>query len=243
MTELFQYRFSGTGDLGGHSFGNLFIVALASVTGNFERALKESSRVLAVRGQIVPSTLEDVTLMAELDDASTIEGESNIPHGPAPIRRVYLRPEDPAAYPEAVDAIAHADMIILGPGSLYTSIMPNLLVTGIADAIRHAHALRVYVCNVATQPGETDGYALSHHIQALQSHVGKGLFDFVLANSRYLHYKPEWNQVAVKIDHQAQEAGVTIIPADVVEETFPTRHNSQQLAQALFDLYSSKARR
>jgi len=242
MTELFQYRFDEGGDLSGHSFGNLFIVAMSRITGSFEQALKESSRVLAVRGQIVPSTLEDVTLLAELEDESTIEGESKIPHGPAPIRRVFLRPDNPPAYPEAVEAIANADMIVIGPGSLYTSIMPNLLVPGITQAIKASRALKVYVCNVATQPGETDGYALSHHIKALQDHVGLELFDFVLANNRYLFYKPEWHQVAVKIDDRARSLGVTIVPADVVEDTFPTRHNSLKLAQALMDLYARRGR-
>lgn len=242
MSDLFQYRFDEGGDLSGHSFGNLFIVAMSRVTGNFERALKESSRVLAVRGQIVPSTVEDVTLCAELDDRSTVEGESKIPHGPAPIRRVYLRPADPPAYPEAVDAILKADMIVIGPGSLYTSIIPNLLVDGISQAIKNARALKVYVCNVATQPGETDGYALSDHVKALHEHVGHGVFNCVLANNRYLHYKPEWNQVAVKIDDLQKAPGVTIEPADVVEESFPTRHNSMRLAQALIDLYQRRGR-
>jgi uncharacterized cofD-like protein len=242
MEELFQYRFSDAGDLSGHSFGNLFIVAMSRVTGNFERALKESSKVLAVRGQIVPSTIEDVTLCAELDDKSTVEGESNIPHGPSPIRRVYLRPADPPAYPEAVEAILHADMIVIGPGSLYTSIIPNLLVDGISQAIKNSRALKVYVCNVATQPGETDGYALSDHVRALHDHVSHGVFNCVLANSRYLDYKPEWNQVAVKIDDLKKAPGVTVVPADVVEETFPTRHNSAKLAQALIDLYTRRGR-
>jgi uncharacterized cofD-like protein len=241
MTELFSYRFGEAGDLSGHSFGNLFIVAMTRITGNFERALKESSRVLAVRGKIVPSTVEDVTLCAELDDDSTIEGESSIPHGPAPVRRVYLRPADAPAYPEAVEAILQADLIIIGPGSLYTSIMPNLLVDGIARAIRSSHAMKVYVCNVATQPGETDGYALSNHIDALHEHIGRNIFDYVLANERYLVYKPEWNQVAVKIDEETRNLGVTIVPADVVEETLPTRHNSVKLAQALIDLYARRS--
>ena len=242
MGELFQYRFSEAGELSGHSFGNLFIVAMTRVTGNFERALKESSRVLAVRGQIVPSTVEDVTLCAELDDKSTVEGESNIPHGPSPIRRVYLRPSDPPAFPEAVDAILHADVIVIGPGSLYTSIIPNLLVDGISQAIKNARALKVYVCNVATQPGETDGYSVSDHVKALHDHVGNGVFNCVLANNRYLSYKPEWHQVAVKIDELKQAPGVLVVPADVVEETFPTRHNSAKLAQALLDLYVRKGR-
>ena len=242
MTELFQYRFGDAGDLDGHSFGNLFIVAMSRITGSFESALKESSRVLAVRGAIVPSTLEDVTLCAELDDDSTIQGESQIPHGTAPVRRVYLIPGDAAAFPEAVEAIATADMIIIGPGSLYTSIMPNLLVDGIAKAIKAARAMKVYICNVATQPGETDGYALSNHIKALHEHVGRNIFDYVLANNRYLYYKPEWNQVAVKIDEETRNLGVTVVPADVVEETLPTRHNSVRLAQALIDLYARRRR-
>jgi uncharacterized cofD-like protein len=242
MTELFQYRFGEGGELSGHSFGNLFIVAMSRITGNFERALKESSRVLAVRGQIVPSTLEDVTLCAELDDASTVEGESKIPHGQAPISRVYLRPGDAQAYPEAMQAIAQADMIVIGPGSLYTSIMPNLLVDGIAHSIKASRALKVYVCNVATQPGETDGYDVSQHIKALHDHVGRGVFDVVLANNRYLYYNPEWNQVAVRIDEAAKALGVTTVPADVVEETFPTRHNSLKLAQALLGLYSHRSK-
>jgi uncharacterized cofD-like protein len=242
MSDLFQYRFDQAGDLNGHSFGNLFIVAMSRVTGNFERALKESSRVLAVRGQIVPSTVEDVTLLAELDDSSTVEGESNIPHGPAPIRRVFLRPSDPPAYPEAVEAIVHADMIVIGPGSLYTSIIPNLLVDGISQAIKNSRALKVYVCNVATQPGETDGYSLSDHVRALHNHVGHGVFNCVLANNRYMDYKPEWNQVAVTIDELQKAPGVAIEAADVVEETFPTRHNSVKLAQTLIDLYTRKRR-
>ncbi len=241
MTELFQYRFGEGSGLDGHSFGNLFIVAMSRITGNFERALKESSRVLAVRGQILPSTLEDVTLCAELDDASTVEGESQIPHGAAPISRVYLRPGDPSAYPEALEAIAQADMIVIGPGSLYTSIMPNLLVDGIAQTIRESKALKVYVCNVATQPGETDGYAVTDHVKALHKHVGAGFFDYVLANNRFLYYKPEWNQVAVQLD-DGQALGVEVIQRDVVEETFPTRHNTQKLAQALMELYASVGR-
>lgn len=240
VTSLFQYRFDEGGELSGHSFGNLFIVAMSRVSGSFEQALKESSRVLNVRGQIVPSTLEDVVLWAELDDSSTVEGESQIPHGPAPIDRVHLRPDAPPAYPEAVQAIAQADLIVIGPGSLYTSIMPNLLVPEITRAIKAAPAIKVYVCNVATQPGETDGYTLSDHLKALHDHVGNGIVDYVLANDRYLYYKPEWNQVAVRIDDEARSQGVGVIARDVVEESFPTRHSSAKLARALMDLYFDK---
>jgi uncharacterized cofD-like protein len=234
MTDLFQYRFDqGTG-LDGHSFGNLFIVAMSGITGNFERALRESSRVLAVRGQILPSTLENVTLCAELDDASFVEGESQIPHGPAPIKRVYIRPGDAAAYPEAVKAIADADLIVLGPGSLYTSIMPNLLVGGIAAAIREARAPKVYVCNVASQPGETDGYALSEHVAALHRHVGQGLFQYVLANDHLVPLPPEWHVNAVDVDAAALGmSGLRVVTADVIDERRPTRHDPDKLAAAI----------
>jgi uncharacterized cofD-like protein len=234
MTELFQYRFDqGTG-LDGHSFGNLFIAAMSGITGNFERALRESSRVLAVRGQILPSTVENVTLCAELDDASFVEGESKLPHGTAPIRRAYLRPSDAAAFPEALKAIAEADLIILGPGSLYTSIMPNLLVEGIASAIRRAKGAKVYVCNVATQPGETDGYNLSKHVEALESHVGKGLFGYVLANDHLLELPEAWHVSAIDVDGASLRlAGLRVITADVIDEARPTRHDPSKLAAAI----------
>lgn len=234
MTELFQYRFDqGTG-LDGHSFGNLFIVAMSGITGNFERALRESSRVLAVRGQILPSTVENVTLCAELDDASFVEGESKLPHGPAPIKRAYLRPSDAAAFPEALKAIAEADLIILGPGSLYTSIMPNLLVEGIASAIRQAKGTKVYVCNVASQPGETDGYNLSKHVESLESHVGKGLFSYVLANDHLVALPEEWHVNAIDIDGASlNRPGLRVITADVIDEERPTRHDPSKLAAAI----------
>lgn len=234
MTELFQYRFDqGTG-LDGHSFGNLFIVAMSGITGNFERALRESSRVLAVRGQILPSTVENVTLCAELDDASFVEGESKLPHGTAPIKRAYLRPSDAAAFPEALKAIAEADLIILGPGSLYTSIMPNLLVEGIASAIRQAKGTKVYVCNVASQPGETDGYNLSKHVESLESHVGKGLFNYVLANDHLVALPEEWHVNAIDVDGDSLNlAGLRVITADVIDQERPTRHDPSKLAAAI----------
>jgi uncharacterized cofD-like protein len=238
MTELFQYRFDqGTG-LDGHSFGNLFIAAMSGITGNFERALRESSRVLAVRGQILPSTVENVTLCAELDDASFVEGESKLPHGTAPIKRAYLRPSDAAAFPEALKAIAEADLIILGPGSLYTSIMPNLLVEGIASAIRRAKGAKLYVCNVATQPGETDGYNLSKHVESLESHVGKGLFSYVLANDHLLALPEAWHVNAIDIDSASLSlAGLRVITADVIDESRPTRHDPSKLAAAIMSSF------
>src|SRR2546422_8162278 len=187
VTKLFQYRFSDGSGLAGHSFGNLFIVAMSAVTGNFEDAIRQTSRVLAVRGQIIPSTMEDVTLCAHNDDERTIHAESSI--GPAVsngskarISEVYLAPENPPAHPEAVRAILEADLIVLGPGSLYTSVLPNLLVQGIRRSLIAAPARKVYVCNVATQPGETDSFGVADHVAAIEDHVGKGVINYVLAN-------------------------------------------------------------
>jgi uncharacterized cofD-like protein len=213
-------------------------VAMSGITGNFERALRESSRVLAVRGQILPSTVENVTLCAELDDASFVEGESKLPHGPAPIRRAYLRPSDAAAFPEALKAIAEADLIILGPGSLYTSIMPNLLVTGIAAAIRQAKCNKIYVCNVASQPGETGGYNLSKHVESLESHVGKGLFSYVVANDHLVALPEQWQVHAIDIDAASlNRAGLRVIAADVIDTERPTRHDPTKLAAAIMDAF------
>src|SRR5216683_2254108 len=182
MSRLFQYRFV-EGELGGHSFGNLFVLAMSGITGNFEHALRETSRVLAVKGTILPSTLQDVEICARFTDGSVVCGESAIPKASKPIERVSLRPEHPAAQPEAVSAILEADLIVLGPGSLYTSVVPNLLVEGIAKALIQTDALKVYVCNVATQPGETDGYNVQAHVDALVRHLPGEVnpLDFVIA--------------------------------------------------------------
>src|SRR3982074_1412881 len=171
MSRLFQYRFSEGSPLGGHSFGNLFVLAMTGVTGSFEHAVRETSRVLAVQGVILPSTLQDVQICAVFEDGSELCGESSIPEVGKPIRRLYLKPEHPAAQPEAVRAILEADLIVLGPGSLYTSVLPNLLVEGIAKALLQSDALKVYVCNLATQPGETDGYDVDAHVAAMVRHL------------------------------------------------------------------------
>ncbi len=187
-TRLFQYRFSSGTGLKGHVFGNLYLAAMAGVTGSFEQGLLASSRVLAVRGRVLPSTLDLVQLLADVqgDDGrlERIRGESLIPEMSAgrAIHHVYLEPDDPRAYPEAVRAILAADMIVAGPGSLYTSVMPNLLVPEIAQAVQASQGLKVYICNIATQPGETIGYNVSDHICAIERHTGQGMFQYVLAN-------------------------------------------------------------
>ncbi len=239
-TQLFQYRFpraTGEAGLDGHNFGNLFITAMAEVTGSFERAILESSRVLAVQGRVIPSTLQSVTLLGDLREGAAnvnrVAGESRITQAPGIIERVYLEPDDAPAYPEAVRAILEAELIVLGPGSLYTSLLPNLLVREITQAVAASRALRVYVCNVATQRGETDGYTVGDHVAALERHVGPGLFPIVLANDNFDHAGslPEGVEL-VRLDG-SPGATYTLYTADLVDPARPWRHDSEKLAKAL----------
>lgn len=249
MTQLFQYRF-GEGGLEGHSFGNLFITALSSVTGSFEQALIESSRVLAIRGKVLPSTLADVTLMADLretltDSTRRVAGESAIPEGLGTIERVFLQPDDAPAYPGAIQAILSADLIVLGPGSLFTSILPNLLVPGIAEAIRSSSALKVYVCNVATQRGETEGFTVEDHVRAIERHVGRGLFDIVLANDRFPPLAPGSNFTYVRpegVHHNGSSPTIRIHSAPLVDEHRSWRHDADRLAQAIMHVLALSGR-
>ena len=243
-TQLFQYRFGqGTG-LDGHSFGNLFIAAMSEITGDFPRAVAESCSVLAVRGRIIPSTLRDVTLCAELVPATEIteerayqvEGESRIPESGLPIDRVFLRPESAQAYPEAIRALLQADLIVVGPGSLYTSVMPNLLVRGIVDAIRVSPAFKVYVCNIATQPGETDGYSVSDHVRALRNHAGPKLCDIVLANDNLSGKLPPSSDSELVRADELPPGEAQLITADLAEAENNWRHDSRKLAQRLMQV-------
>jgi uncharacterized cofD-like protein len=243
LTQLFQYRFMDGGDLEGHSFGNLFIAALAGVTGSFDRGVLEAGRVLRIRGQVLPATLSDVALVADKTaspDAHEVrvQGESRIPTFPGRISRVHLEPGEPPAYPEAIRAVLGADMIVIGPGSLYTSILPNLLVPDLAGAIRASRAFKVYVCNVAAQPGETEGYDPGQHLAALESHVGGGLVDGILVNTCILPNLPE----RVSPVPLAQESSLTVpsFPADVVDPERPWRHDSEKLAHVLLRLLEER---
>ncbi|HID88220.1 MAG TPA: YvcK family protein [Anaerolineae bacterium] len=240
LARLFQYRFPATSPdagLNGHSFGNLFITAMAEVTGSFERAVLESSRVLAVQGQVLPSTLHSVTLMGDLRSepvgVSRVKGESQITEAQGVIERVYLEPDDAPAYPEAVRAILEADLIVLGPGSLYTSLLPNLLVREIAQAVSASRAVRVYVCNVATQPGETDGYVVEDHVAALERHVGPGLFPIVLVNDNFRYGKDL--PAGVEPVRWAGRLGAPYVlrTADLVDPVRPWRHEGEKLAEVL----------
>ena len=242
MTELFQYRFQkGTG-LEGHSFGNLFLVAMHNITGNFEKALRESSRVLAVRGQILPSTLEDISLCAEYDDGTISQGESKLPEVRKPIRRLYLNPAKPPAYPEAIKAILEADMIVIGPGSLYTSILPNLLVEDICTAVRAANAVKVYVCNVATQRGETDGFLVADHIAAMERHVGKDVFQYVLVNNNdRITGDIGANSAPVRLNGAMKNVDYRIHEDDVIDVEHPHFHDPKKLSASVMRLYFDRA--
>jgi uncharacterized cofD-like protein len=233
VTQLFNHRFH-EGSLDGHSFGNLFIMAMAEVTGNFEHALRESGRVLAVRGAIIPSTLQDVTLVASVN-GHMVEGESKIPKQNAPITRVFLKPDQAELNPEAALAIMNAELIVVGPGSLYTSILPNLLVPGMVKTIKESQALKVFVCNVASQHGETDGYNVSDYLRVLHEHVCENLFDFVLVNAN-LNHLPTGGQTQVMFDHQdavLSSPRVRFIAGDVVNTRIPSHHDPDKLARLL----------
>ncbi len=240
MTKLFQYRFGEGSGLEGHSFGNLFIVAMSGVTGNFEQAISESSRVLAVRGQILPSTLANVTISAKMENEAVVYGETSISSSSDKIRQLCLEPENVEAYPEAVKAIKEADLIVIGPGSLYTSILPNLLVEGVRKAIESSSATKVYICNVATQPGETDDYSVGDHVEALHQHVGTDLFQYVVANSHVdVILPPEWGNKVVPLDMNPVP-GVRVILADVVNEEYRLRHDPKKIGATLTSLYYNR---
>lgn len=238
MTKLFQYRFNEGSGLEGHSFGNLFIAAMSSVTGNFEDAVRETSRVLAVRGQILPSTLANVTLSAVTEDDESIHGESNITERGSRIKQVFIHPENAQANPDAIRAILDADMIVIGPGSLYTSVLPNLLVDGIRRAIEMSKGIKVYVCNVATQHGETDAFAVSDHCRVLTAHVHRQLFNYVVANSNIAGDKlpAAWRAEPVRPDRERFN-GTVVLEADVVSEENRYHHDSVKLAAAIMNLY------
>jgi uncharacterized cofD-like protein len=232
MKQLFDHRFK-EGSLDGHSFGNLFIMAMADVTGNFEHALRESAKVLAVKGTIVPSTLQDVTLVASIN-GGTVVGESKIPKQNAPISHVFLKPDGAQVNPEAAQAVLNAELVIIGPGSLYTSILPNLLVEGMVEAIKASPALKVYICNLAGQFGETEGYGVDDYLRVIREHVGANLFDFVLVNSNTTQL-PTGGQAPVifRPSDTASHPDVRFIASDVVNVKIPSHHDPEKLARTI----------
>ncbi len=232
MKQLFDHRFK-EGSLNGHAFGNLFIMAMADVTGNFEQALRESGKVLAVKGTIVPSTLQDVTLVASINGRS-VEGESKIPKQNSPISHVFLKPDGVQVNPEAAQAILSAEIIIVGPGSLYTSILPNLLVEGMVEAIKASPAIKLYICNLAAQRGETEGYFVDDYLRVIREHAGADLFDFVLVNSNNAHAPTGGQaQVIFRTQDSASHPEVRFIASDVVNVRIPSHHDPDKLARTI----------
>ncbi|HTO99972.1 MAG TPA: gluconeogenesis factor YvcK family protein [Anaerolineales bacterium] len=240
LTQLFQYRFSGAPELDGHSFGNLFITALTEITGSFEEAVAESGRALSVSGRVLPATLHDVRLLADVRlpnvlNEVRVEGESRIPELAGRVRRVWLDPSNPPAFPPVVQALLSAELIVIGPGSLYTSLLPNLLVPDLLNALHASRALKVYVCNIATQVGETDLYSCYDHMQALEDHVGPDLFDVVVCNEDYSGSLPP-NSRWVEADEISLKDR-RLYCADLAESEHPWRHDPQKLSKVLVDLY------
>ena len=252
LTELFQYRFEAGDGLVGHSFGNLFLTAMSEITGDLEQAIAASSQVLAVRGKVLPATLSDVSLWAELEDGRLIQGESNIPEAQGRIRNLGCVPANPPALPAAIAAIKEAEYIIIGPGSLYTSIIPNFLVPEISQALASSTAPRIYVCNIMTQPGETEGYTVGDHIKAIDRISQQKLFDAVLVHrkspsSESLQRYAQDNSHPVYVDREEiAKLGRRVVLANVMEEDQDigfVRHDPYKLARVLLRWYSGKWRK
>jgi len=239
LSRLFQYRFQAGHGLIGHNFGNLFLAALTHVTGDFAEAVRVSSKVLAIRGRIFPSTLSNVHLVATLVNGKRIQGETSISRSKIPIRKIELSPRGARPLPKAIEAIEEADLILMGPGSLYTSVIPNLLVPEIAQAVVRSHAPRVYVANLMTQPGETTHYTLSQHLRAIENHVGKHVVNYVVANRKPVsaevarRYRAEGAEPVVIDSANVAKMKVRLFADNLLEVHGVIRHNSARLAAML----------
>lgn len=241
LGRLFQYRFHTGRGLRGHSFGNLFLTALSHVTGDFAEAVRVSGEVLAIRGRIFPTTLENVSLEAVMTDGKIVLGETRIAKSGNKIRRLSLRPRQVRPLPEVLEAIRQADLILVGPGSLYTSILPNLLVSGVSEAIEKSSATRIYVANLMTQPGETQGLSLANHVRVIYAHTRRKLFDWVVASNQLI--SPEVARrysrsgaEPVRLDIQElQRLGVRCMLDNLLEEHGVVRHNAARLSQLLIE--------
>ena len=243
LSRLFRYRFRGDGELGGHSFGNLFLAALTEVTGDFTEAIRLSSEVLASKGHIFPATISDVRLAAELEDGSVVRGETQISASKAPIRKLRLEPEQCIPLPEALRAIRAADIITVGPGSLYTSILPNLLVAHMARVIGQSRATKIFINNLMTQPGETDGYNARKHLETITEYAPEIHFDFVIVNNRRINNEQAERYAAegayqIGLNDSIDEAldqTTEIVRADLLYEGEKVRHNSDRLAEVVLE--------
>jgi uncharacterized cofD-like protein len=241
LARLFRYRFRGQGELGGHSFGNLFLAALTEVTGDFTEAIRLSSEVLASKGHIFPATISDVRLVAELADGSVVRGETQITASRKPIRRLRLEPEKCLPLPQVLKAIRAADIITVGPGSLYTSILPNLLVSRVAEAIATTQASKIFVSNLMTQPGETDGFTARQHLETVKEYAPEIHFDFVIVNDRRISPEQAKRYAAedafqIGIDEPIDDAldgSTEIMRADLLDDGEKVRHSSERLARVV----------
>jgi len=248
MGELFQYRFEEGYGLKGHNFGNLFLTAMVQITkGDFKKAVEESSKVLAIRGKVIPSTVHNVHLVADYMDGSTTKGEAKIPQGSSPIRRLYLTPEDAIPTDDALSAIAQADIIVMGPGSLYTSILPNLIIKGVSEAVAASTAYKIYVCNVMTQTGETDGFSASDHVRVLLEHTNPKLAnaciinDAVVSNEEALmRYRKESAYPVAADAERIKAMGLKVVACDLLSVADYVRHDSKKLTQALIKLIETQ---
>ncbi|RPI23267.1 MAG: YvcK family protein [Acidobacteria bacterium] len=249
MTKLFRYRFSGAGELRDHSLGNLLLTALTDITGDFAHAVRLSSQVLAVEGQILPSTTENITLKAILTDGREIRGETQISKCRIPIDRISLEPASCPPLSETLDAIARADIITIGPGSLFTSLIPNLLVPGVVEAIERAAALKLYICNLMTQPGETNDFSASQHVEAIARHTGRpNLFRHVLLNSQPIseqmvqHYRDDGAGPVENDTDSLREMGLSVHDKQLAYEGRAVRHDSVKLAEAVLEIFDKETR-
>lgn len=250
VTKLFQYRFKTGEGLEGHSFGNLFLTALIAITGDMVSAVRESSNVLSIRGRVLPSTLDDMKLVAEMEDGRIINGESNIPEAKGKVKRLFTDPENCRPLPEVIEAIKDADLIILGPGSLYTSVIPNLLIKEISQEIARSQARKIYVCNIMTQPGETDEYSVSSHVNAIINHAGSNkIMEAVLINDSLPDNLAEKYKLAgsfpVKLDSEnMKKSGVKIVSKKLIQESKEglVRHSSNRVARAIYHWYRKEAK-
>jgi uncharacterized cofD-like protein len=242
LSRLFRYRFRGSGGLGGHSFGNLFLAALTEVTGDFLEAVRLSSEVLASKGHIYPATINDVRLVAQLEDGTEVRGETLITASRGPIRHLRLEPERCLPLPQALAAIREADVVTLGPGSLYTSLLPPLLVESVAGVIGRSDALKIFICNLMTQPGETDGYTARQHVETVRNYAPQIAFDYIVANNRHISaeqasvYAADGAYQIGMHDHlleDAFEGAVEVIRADLLDEGEKVRHSPEKLAHVI----------
>ncbi len=243
LGELFQYRFPAGGGLAGHSFGNLFLTALTNVTGDFPRAVQVSAQVLAIRGRIFPSTAQNVTLEAELDDGTVVAGETKISRSRRPIASVRLVPRRARPLPEVLKALREADLILVGPGSIYTSILPNLLLEEVVDVLAPSKATRVYIANLMTQPGETQHYSVADHVRAIYRHTGRPIFDFVVINRTPVsrrtlrRYRAEGAEPVNASFSELARMGLRYVAGDLLEEGAVVRHDQARLTDLLLERF------